>query len=179
MTYSQTVLYYYYCFYFATLSSSYILKKKNILYFKIIWFNLFKICCKKKNFALVTWRTNQSIGIGITNVRSLALSLFNVIPNLNGLWIFLFVFLINYLSSIRTLNTTELSFSKNEILVIESYRHLLDSTQIEVPSGYIDECESPEEAVIWEVKEETCYAAKDVISIGHYTLNYSMFEQCA
>ena len=89
----------------------------------------------------------------------------------------MFVLLINYLSSIRTLNTTELSFSKNEILVIESYRHLLDSTQIEAPSGYIDECESPEEGVIREVKEETCYAAKDVISIGDYTLDYSMFEQ--
>jgi 8-oxo-dGTP pyrophosphatase MutT (NUDIX family) len=30
---------------------------------------------------------------------------------------------------------------------------------------------------IRELKEETGYSAKDVISIGHYTLDYSMFEQ--
>jgi ADP-ribose pyrophosphatase len=67
--------------------------------------------------------------------------------------------------------------SKDEILVIESYRHLVDSTQIEVPSGYIDEGESPKDAAIRELKEETGYAARDVTSIGDYTLDYTMFEQ--
>ena len=32
-------------------------------------------------------------------------------------------------------------------------------------------------AAIRELREETGYVAKDVISIGHYTLDYSMFEQ--
>ena len=68
-------------------------------------------------------------------------------------------------------------YSKDEILVIKSYRHLVDSIQIEVPSGYIDEGETPKEAAIRELREETGYAAKDVVSIGHYTLDYSMFEQ--
>jgi 8-oxo-dGTP pyrophosphatase MutT (NUDIX family) len=54
---------------------------------------------------------------------------------------------------------------------------IIDSTQIELPSGYIDEDESPKQAAIRELKEETGYTAKDVISIGHYTLDYSMFEQ--
>src|SRR5436190_4759608 len=83
-----------------------------------------------------------------------------------------------YLRGIRKHYSTVVPFvSKDEILVIESYRHLVDSTQIEVPSGYIDEGESPKEAAIRELKEETGYAAKDVISIGHYTLDYSMFDQ--
>jgi ADP-ribose pyrophosphatase len=83
-----------------------------------------------------------------------------------------------YLRGIRKDYSTVVPFiSKNEILVIESYRHLVDSTQIEVPSGYIDEGESPKQAAIRELKEETGYAAKDVISIGDYTLDYSMFEQ--
>jgi ADP-ribose pyrophosphatase len=83
-----------------------------------------------------------------------------------------------YLRGVRKDYSTVVPFiSKNEILVIESYRHLVDSTQIEVPSGYIDEGESPKEAAIRELKEETGYTTKDVISIGDYTLDYSMFEQ--
>jgi ADP-ribose pyrophosphatase len=83
-----------------------------------------------------------------------------------------------YLRGVRKDYATVVPFvSKDEILVIESYRHLVDSTQIEVPSGYIDEGESPKQAAIRELKEETGYAARDVISIGHYTLDYTMFEQ--
>jgi hypothetical protein len=49
-----------------------------------------------------------------------------------------------YLRGVRKDYSTVVPFvSKDEILVIESYRHLADSTQIEVPSGYIDEGESP------------------------------------
>ena len=83
-----------------------------------------------------------------------------------------------YVRGVRKDYSTVVPFiSKNEILVIESYRHLVDSTQIEVPSGYIDEDESPKQAAIRELKEETGYTTKDVISIGNYTLDYSMFEQ--
>src|SRR5439155_22461353 len=84
-----------------------------------------------------------------------------------------------YLRGVRKDYATLVPFvSKDEILVIESYRHLVDSTQIEVPSGYIDEGESPKDAAIRELKEETGYAARDVISIGdYYALDYTMFEQ--
>ena len=67
--------------------------------------------------------------------------------------------------------------SKDEILIIKSYRHLVDSIEIEVPSGYIDEGETAKQAAIRELKEETGYTAKDIISIGSYTLDYSMFKQ--
>jgi ADP-ribose pyrophosphatase len=83
-----------------------------------------------------------------------------------------------YTRGVRKDYSTIVPFISNEeILVIKSYRHLVDSVQIEVPSGYIDKGESPREAAIRELKEETGYSAKDVISIGHYTLDYSMFEQ--
>ena len=67
--------------------------------------------------------------------------------------------------------------SRDEILVIKSYRHLVDSIQIEIPSGYIDEGESAKQAAVRELQEETGYSAKDVIAIGTYTLDYTMFEQ--
>jgi ADP-ribose pyrophosphatase len=83
-----------------------------------------------------------------------------------------------YTRGVRKDYSTIVPFISNqEVLVIKSYRHLVDSIQIEIPSGYIDKGESPREAAIRELKEETGYCAKDVISIGDYTLDYSMFEQ--
>jgi ADP-ribose diphosphatase len=67
--------------------------------------------------------------------------------------------------------------SNNEILVIKSYRHMVSSYQIEAPSGYIDSGEMPLEAAKRELKEETGYRANNIISLGSYTLDYTMFEQ--
>ncbi len=67
--------------------------------------------------------------------------------------------------------------SDNEILVIKSYRHLVNSYQIEAPSGYIENGETPVEAANRELKEETGYGANNIISLGSYTLDYTMFEQ--
>jgi ADP-ribose diphosphatase len=67
--------------------------------------------------------------------------------------------------------------SDNEILLIKSYRHLVNSYQIEAPSGYIDTGETPIAAASRELKEETGYKAKNIISLGSYTLDYTMFEQ--
>jgi ADP-ribose pyrophosphatase len=83
-----------------------------------------------------------------------------------------------YIRGIRKDYSTIVPFvSKDEILIIKSYRHLVDSIEIEVPSGYIDEGETAKQAAIRELKEETGYTAKDIISIGSYTLDYSMFKQ--
>lgn len=67
--------------------------------------------------------------------------------------------------------------SDNEILVIKSYRHLVNSYQIEAPSGYIENGETPVEAANRELKEETGHGANNIISLGSYTLDYTMFEQ--
>lgn len=67
--------------------------------------------------------------------------------------------------------------SADKILMIKSYRHLVDSLQFEIPSGYIEDGESPKDAAIREFKEETGYSANKILFVGEYTLDYSMFEQ--
>ena len=67
--------------------------------------------------------------------------------------------------------------SDNEILMIKSYRHLVDSIQFEIPSGYIEDGETPMDAAIREFKEETGYNTNNILFVGEYTLDYSMFEQ--
>jgi ADP-ribose pyrophosphatase len=64
-----------------------------------------------------------------------------------------------------------------KILTIKSYRHLVDSWQVEVPSGFIDGGETARQAAIRELEEETGYRAKKMVRIGSYTLDYSMFAQ--
>jgi len=67
--------------------------------------------------------------------------------------------------------------SDNEVLIIKSYRHLVDSIQFEIPSGYIEDGETPMDAAIREFKEETGYNTNKILFVGEYTLDYSMFEQ--
>ena len=83
-----------------------------------------------------------------------------------------------YTRAIRKDYSTIVPFiSDNEILVIKSYRHLVNSYQIEAPSGYIDPGETPLKAAMRELKEETGYRANNIIDLGSYTLDYTMFEQ--
>jgi ADP-ribose pyrophosphatase len=83
-----------------------------------------------------------------------------------------------YTRAIRRDYSTIVPFiSNNEILVIRSYRHLVDSIQVEAPSGYIEDGESPSQAAKRELEEETGYAAKKIVPLGYYTLDYTMFEQ--
>jgi ADP-ribose diphosphatase len=83
-----------------------------------------------------------------------------------------------YIRAIRRNYSTIVPFiSKNKVLLIRSYRHLIDSIQLEAPSGYIEEGESPSQAAERELEEETGYRAKKIVSLGYYTLDYSMFEQ--
>jgi ADP-ribose pyrophosphatase len=83
-----------------------------------------------------------------------------------------------YIRGIRKDFSTIVPFiSKDEILVIKSYRYIVDSIQIEVPSGYIDEGESAQQAALRELKEETGFNSRLLIPIGTYTTDYSMFNQ--
>lgn len=59
-----------------------------------------------------------------------------------------------YIRAIRRNYSTIVPFtSENEVLVIRSYRHLVDSTQLEAPSGYIEDGESPDQAARRELQE--------------------------
>lgn len=46
----------------------------------------------------------------------------------------------------------------DEVLMVKQYRHAIQSTTIELPGGVIDAHETPEQAAIREVKEETGYS---------------------
>lgn len=67
--------------------------------------------------------------------------------------------------------------SDDQILMIKSYRHLVDSWQVEVPSGFIDKGETPRQTAVRELQEETGHVAKNMVYIGSYTLDYSIFAQ--
>ena len=83
-----------------------------------------------------------------------------------------------YTRAIRRNYSTIVPFiSRNEILVIKSYRHLVDSVQVEAPSGYIEDDETPYETAKRELEEETGYAARKIVTLGYYILDYTMFEQ--
>ena len=83
-----------------------------------------------------------------------------------------------FIRGIRRDYCTIVPFSDDgRILTIKSYRHLVDSYQLEVPSGYVDEGETPRQAAIRELEEETGYIAKKMVFVGSYTLDYSMFIQ--
>ena len=77
-----------------------------------------------------------------------------------------------YIRSIRRNYSTIVPFiSKNQLLIIRSYRHLVDSIQVEAPSGYIEDGETAYEAAKRELKEETGYEAQKIVSLGQYTLD--------
>ncbi|MFL6357745.1 MAG: NUDIX hydrolase, partial [Nitrososphaeraceae archaeon] len=70
-----------------------------------------------------------------------------------------------YIRAVRRNYSTIVPFiSKNELLVIRSYRHLVDSIQLEAPSGYIEDGETPDQAAKRELEEETGYEAKKIVS---------------
>ena len=77
----------------------------------------------------------------------------------------------------RNYSTIVPFISNDEILIIRSYRHLIDSVQLEAPSGYIEDGETPCQAAKRELEEETGYTAKKLVALGYYTLDYTMFEQ--
>lgn len=84
-----------------------------------------------------------------------------------------------YVRGARINYSTVVPFSDggDRILTIKSYRHLVDSYQIEAPSGYIERGESPRQAAARELEEETGYVAKKLLLVGSYTLDYTMFLQ--
>ncbi len=83
-----------------------------------------------------------------------------------------------YISADRMDYSTIVPFAQDgSILTIKSYRHLVDSYQIEAPSGYVDPGETPRQAAIRELEEETGYVAKRMVKVGSYTLDYTLFRQ--
>jgi len=60
---------------------------------------------------------------------------------------------------------------KQEVLMVRQYRHPVEETLLEIPGGFIDENETPEQAMKRELKEETGYEFNSVTNVGRIAAN--------
>lgn len=61
-----------------------------------------------------------------------------------------------------------LPFHEGKIVLQRQYRYPISSWQWELPGGFVDEGEAPEEAAERELKEETGYEALEMRSLGAF-----------
>ena len=61
-----------------------------------------------------------------------------------------------------------LPFVGGKILTLKQYRYPIRSWQRELPGGFVDAGESPQEAAVRELAEETGYQVKELVSLGHF-----------
>ena len=64
---------------------------------------------------------------------------------------------------------------KQEVVLIEQYRHGVQKTILELPGGSVDAGESPLEAAKRELLEETGYASDTFIEVGHGSPNPAIY----
>lgn len=64
----------------------------------------------------------------------------------------------------------------NHLILVKQFRYAVKETVLEIPAGSIEECETPEEAVIREVREETGYTSKEPpLFLGEHYVNPAHF----
>lgn len=55
---------------------------------------------------------------------------------------------------------------QDEVVMVRQYRHGIRDITLEIPGGLVEEHDSPEEAAIRELYEETGYRASEIICLG-------------
>lgn len=71
-----------------------------------------------------------------------------------------------------------LALYEGNVIVIEQYRHTLNSWELELPCGGVDEGETVEEAAVRELREETGFLAGELTFLGKYYTNQG-YSNCS
>jgi 8-oxo-dGTP pyrophosphatase MutT (NUDIX family) len=66
--------------------------------------------------------------------------------------------------------------ARGEVVLVNQYRHGIRRATLEIPGGIIDPHESPEEAAVRELEEETGYVPQRVEFLGRVTPNPAILD---
>jgi len=56
----------------------------------------------------------------------------------------------------------------NKVILVRQYKHGIGKQVTELPAGFVDKNENPDDAAKRELEEETGYVADDIVKIGEY-----------
>jgi ADP-ribose pyrophosphatase YjhB (NUDIX family) len=59
----------------------------------------------------------------------------------------------------------------NEVLLVRQYRHPIDDVILELPGGFVDNGETPDQAIERELQEEIAYSFDEIIPVGKIAAN--------
>jgi len=66
---------------------------------------------------------------------------------------------------------------QDEIVCLKEYRHPIKQWTYEFPAGFIEQGETPEQAAIREVKEETGYHVQSIVSLGYFYPSFGSTDE--